>query len=94
MSQTRREIIRASALTALSYSRILGANDKVRMGLIGCGERGTHVMQLFQASNQAEVVAFCDVYPAKIDSARTAAKSAAARANGQRGGRPRKAAGG
>ena len=75
MSQTRREIIKASALTALSYSRILGANDKVRMGLIGCGERGTHVMQLFQASNQAEVVAFCDVYPAKIDSARTAAKS-------------------
>jgi hypothetical protein len=28
-----------SAATALSYSRVLGASDRINMGLIGCGER-------------------------------------------------------
>ncbi|HBY58290.1 MAG TPA: gfo/Idh/MocA family oxidoreductase, partial [Solibacterales bacterium] len=36
---TRRDAVRASALafTAGSYSRILGTNDKVNLGLIGAG---------------------------------------------------------
>jgi predicted dehydrogenase len=79
MSTSRREIISASALTALSYSRVLGANDRVQMGLIGCGDRGTHVMQLFQASNRVDVVALCDVYPAKIDNAKTKSKATSAK---------------
>ena len=29
-----------SAVTAISYSRIYGANERVQLGLIGCGERG------------------------------------------------------
>jgi hypothetical protein len=40
----RREFARAamtsSAVTALSYSRIYGANERVRCGLIGAGDRG------------------------------------------------------
>ncbi len=80
MSTTRREIISASALTALSYSRVMGANDRVQMGLIGCGDRGTHVMQLFQASQRVDVVALCDVYPAKIDDAKTKSKASSAKA--------------
>jgi len=79
MSTTRREIISATAMTALSYSRVMGANDRVQLGLIGCGDRGTHVMQLFQASQRVDVVAFCDVYPAKIDDAKTKAKAADAK---------------
>ena len=37
----RRTFLRGvTAATALSYSRVLGANDRVQMALIGCGERG------------------------------------------------------
>ena len=48
-SVPRRDFIKtvgaATAATALSYSRILGANERVRLGLIGCGSRGVGVMK-------------------------------------------------
>jgi len=30
----------ALALSATSYSRIIGANDRISIGIIGCGSRG------------------------------------------------------
>jgi hypothetical protein len=30
----------AAALTAAAYSRMLGVEEKLRLGVIGCGERG------------------------------------------------------
>src|SRR3954465_1243715 len=36
---TRRQLFKATAATALSYSRILGANDRVRTGLLGFSDR-------------------------------------------------------
>src|SRR5450759_941309 len=63
---TRREAARAAAITALSYSRILGANDRVGMGVIGTGSRGTEVTRLFQLNPEVEVRALCDVYPARM----------------------------
>ena len=30
----------AAAMTAASYSRVVGANSRIRIGLIGCGQRG------------------------------------------------------
>src|SRR5438874_13655313 len=54
----RRDLLRgASAATALSYSRILGANDKIGLGVIGCGERGRHDMSQFQESPKVDVTA-------------------------------------
>ncbi|MGD0015164.1 MAG: Gfo/Idh/MocA family oxidoreductase, partial [Bryobacteraceae bacterium] len=63
----RRDVLRgavrgAMALSAASYSRVLGANDRIRLGVIGCGDRGTYVATLFLQTEQAEVVALCDVY--------------------------------
>ena len=63
---TRREAARAAAVTALSYSRILGANDRIGMGLIGSGSRGTYVMGLFRKNPDVELRAVCDVYPARF----------------------------
>ncbi|PYT11233.1 MAG: hypothetical protein DMG59_26965, partial [Acidobacteria bacterium] len=41
----RRDVFRsAAAFTAASYSRVMGANDRVHLGLVGCGDRGTRVM--------------------------------------------------
>ena len=37
---TRRQAARSVAVTALSYSRILGANDRIGLGVIGTGGRG------------------------------------------------------
>jgi predicted dehydrogenase len=66
---TRRDAARGAALTALSYSRILGANDRIGMGLIGSGSRGSYVMGLFAKNPDVEVRALCDVYPARFGDA-------------------------
>ena len=47
-SISRRDFARSASLaTAASYSRILGANDRVRMGYIGLGNRGDQVHDAF-----------------------------------------------
>src|SRR5260370_24375576 len=59
---TRRNFTRAAALTtALSYSRILGANDRVRMGYIGLGNRGDQVHEAFLEHGDQHTVAVCDL---------------------------------
>ena len=50
---TRRDAARGAAATALSYSRILGANDRIGLGVIGTGGRGTYVMTVFQKNAAA-----------------------------------------
>ena len=69
MSLNRRDFARASAVTALSYSRVLGSNDRVGLGVVGTGERGSYVMSLFQKEAEIEVRALCDVYAVKVDQA-------------------------
>ena len=68
----RRDLFRAAgagalAMSAASYSRVLGANDKVQMGSIGFGGRGTFVTGVFQKNAAVKVVAICDVYGARLD---------------------------
>jgi predicted dehydrogenase len=66
---TRREGIKAAALTALSYARVLGANDRIQLGLVGCGERGLYVASFFQKSGEVDLRAVCDVYGDRVDKA-------------------------
>jgi predicted dehydrogenase len=66
------------ALTALSYSRIRGANDRIGLGVIGTGGRGTYVMTAFQKNDDVEVRALCDVYRVRIDQAQQKAPGAKA----------------
>ena len=66
---TRRDAARGAAATALSYTRVRGANDRIGLGVIGTGNRGTHVMTLFQKNTDVEVRALCDVYAVHIDRA-------------------------
>ncbi|HEX4946850.1 MAG TPA: Gfo/Idh/MocA family oxidoreductase [Blastocatellia bacterium] len=62
----RRQFIKTSTAavttTAVSYHNILGANDRVRLGLIGCGGRGTQVAKLMLQAPNVEYNALCDVY--------------------------------
>jgi predicted dehydrogenase len=52
----------AAAWTALSAGKVLGANERVRVALIGCGGRGRLVMRGMLGAPQTELVAACDVY--------------------------------
>ena len=52
----------AVAITAASYSRVLGANDRVRTGFIGVGNRGDQLLDAFLTHKDQDTVALCDVY--------------------------------
>lgn len=59
---SRRDFARGAGMaTALSYSRILGANDRVRMGYIGLGNRGDQVHDAFLEHGDSQTVAVCDL---------------------------------
>ena len=50
------------ALSAWAASRVAGANDRIRLGLIGSGGRGREDLGTFLKQPDAEPVAVCDVY--------------------------------
>lgn len=74
----RRDLLRgtAAAVTAASYSRILGANDKINLGVIGCGERGNLDMTQFLHNSAVQVTALSDVYAQHLDNFRQKAPNA------------------
>ena len=45
---TRRDVAKVTSVTVLSYARVLGANDRIGLGVIGTGGRGIYVTTLFQ----------------------------------------------
>jgi|HigsolmetaAR201D_1030396.scaffolds.fasta_scaffold12451_2 Predicted dehydrogenases and related proteins len=51
--------------SALSASRILGANDRVHVGLIGCGGRGRYVAGFMRQVPNVHFSAVCDVWREK-----------------------------
>jgi hypothetical protein len=55
---------------------VIGANERVRMGLIGCGTRGNQVMSAFGKAPNNVFVAACDVSKDRLD--QTVAKMASA----------------
>lgn len=46
---------------------IWGANDKITMGLIGCGGQGRYNVAGMRQTGAAEIVAVCDVYQPHLD---------------------------
>src|SRR5262245_46158287 len=62
----RREFVKgaitAASLSAASAGRVLGANERVNVGLIGCGTRGMAVARQMAAVPDVAFVAVCDVY--------------------------------
>jgi predicted dehydrogenase len=59
----RREFVTAAAAgTLFATKRVLGANDLIRIGLIGTGERCMYLASLLKSLPGNEIVAVCDVY--------------------------------
>ncbi len=60
---SRRSFIIASGLTALASTRVFGANDKLRVGIIGAGHRMKGLLDAAdKTSGLYEIVAVSDVY--------------------------------
>ena len=74
MSTTRRDFIKKTSLAAAGLTvgmgfptidakkSILGANDRVRMGFIGVGNRGSQLLEAFLKVPDVKVTALCDLY--------------------------------
>ncbi len=67
VKQTGAGVLAGSAvsMSAQTYKRILGANDRIRLGQIGCGDRShghVHMVQLASARTSVETVAVCDLW--------------------------------
>ena len=56
-----------SSLPASSYGRALGANDRIRVGVIGVGRRGRGLLLHVLDEPDTQVVALCDVYQPNLD---------------------------
>jgi predicted dehydrogenase len=72
---TRRNFIKQAALGAAAFlvyppSRVLGASDRVRVGMIGVGGRGQELLKQVLQVPQAELVAIADVYTRRRDEAK------------------------
>jgi predicted dehydrogenase len=57
----------AGAALAFSPGRVLGANDRIRLGFIGLGNRGDQVLDAFLEHPDAQVIAVCDLYQPYLD---------------------------
>ena len=67
---SRRTFLRtagAAALTAASYSRVLGANDRVNVAVVGLGGRGQNHMDAYLDIAGCRIAALCDVNQAALE---------------------------
>jgi predicted dehydrogenase len=59
----------AAAAISLAPGRVLGANEQLRLGFIGVGNRGCQLLKGFVAQPDAKIVALCDVYEPYLNAA-------------------------
>src|SRR5487761_1660724 len=69
-SLSRRQFIKASlgsaALSAASYRRVLGANERIGVGFIGFGLIGKRHLLDFKEQPDVQVVAVCDAHRGRV----------------------------
>jgi predicted dehydrogenase len=59
---SRRSFVLGSGLTALASTRVFGANDTIRIGVIGAGRRMKGLLDAADKVGPYQIVAVCDVY--------------------------------
>jgi len=74
MKNSRREFIKTTTASSAGLAvglntfasekpaRVFGPNDKIRVGFIGIGNRGSQLLSFFMQQPDCEVAALCDVY--------------------------------
>jgi predicted dehydrogenase len=69
----RRELLKSTGLAASVPAARAAANDRIGVGIIGCGGQGTWDQRVMQSQPDVEVVAVCDVYRPNLERARALA---------------------
>ena len=64
--EAAKSALASKSATKATGGRVIGANDRINIGVIGCGGRGQDVARTFaqvgQSDNSCQIVAVCDVY--------------------------------
>jgi predicted dehydrogenase len=68
-SDLSRRAFVAGTASALSASRVMGANDRIRLGIVGTGGRGQHLIRMAQLAGGDKIqwVALCDAWDQRRD---------------------------
>src|SRR5256714_3018229 len=75
---TRRDFVKQSVLGTAAFlayppERVLGANDRVRVGMIGVGGRGQELLKQVLELRDVQLVAIADIYSRRREEAKKAA---------------------
>jgi predicted dehydrogenase len=73
----RRSFLIAGGLTALASTRVLGANDTLRIGVLGAGGRMGDLLNAADKAGSYQIVAVSDVYGPRRDTAKERSKGLA-----------------
>ena len=79
--QSRRFFISKVATSlagGLAASNALGANERIRIGMIGAGDRGKEILREAVACASVECVGVADIYPKRLEEAKAIAPAARA----------------
>ena len=69
---SRRDFVAGTTFTALSYGKITGANERLRIGVIGCGGQAMghmHALVKMRDSDNCDVINVCDVFDKRAEQA-------------------------
>ena len=75
MHSSRRVFL--GAVTAASYKRLLGANDRIQVGFIGYGLIGRQHVHDFKNQNDADLAAMCEICQPRLEEGLAACGSGA-----------------
>ena len=70
--ESRRRFLQTSVAAAMASGSVLGANDRVNVGLVGFGMRGTQLQNSFARHSDCVIAAACEVDQSRLDKAAAA----------------------
>jgi predicted dehydrogenase len=73
MQESTRRSFLAAGTAAFALGRVLGANDKVNIGIVGIGGRGNDHIKAYASLADARIAALCDVNQAALERGQAAA---------------------
>jgi predicted homoserine dehydrogenase-like protein len=66
---SRRSFLIGAGLTAAASRSVVGAGDRIRLGFIGAGTRGSYMATVAEDLDDCHIDAMCDVYKPTLESA-------------------------
>lgn len=79
MKLTRRDLLKTTAASAALTPAASAANDRIQVGVIGCGARSQELMQALMAHQGVQITKVCDAYKGRVARSIERTKAAAAK---------------